>query len=386
MNLMLLLAQVAPALADSVAGANPVLTPIAAPDEMNLWSMAVKGGWIMVVLGVLSVVCFYILFERNYVIRKAGKEDPMFMDKIKDYILGGEIKAAIAYCRSVDTPSARMIEKGISRLGRPVNDVQAAIENVGNIEVAKLEKGLTIMATISGGAPMIGFLGTVTGMVRAFFEMANAGNNIDITLLSGGIYEAMITTVGGLIVGIIAMFAYNYLVTLVDGVVNKMEAKTMAFMDLLNEPAKSIIIHKSETTTVLQRRAKISPNFSMASMTDVIFLLLIFFMITSTVVSPNAIKVLLPQGKQQTSAKPLTRVIIDKDLNYYAAFGNDKEQALALDELTPFLQSCAAKEPEMYVALYADESVPYREIVKVLNIANENHFKMVLATRPPENK
>ena len=137
---------------------------------------------------------------------------------------------------------------------------------------------------------------------------------------------------------------------------------------------------------MLQRRAKISPNFSMASMTDVIFLLLIFFMITSTVVSPNAIKVLLPQGKQQTSAKPLTRVIIDKDLNYYAAFGNDKEQALALEELTPFLKSCAAKEPEMYVALYADESVPYREIVKVLNIANENHFKMVLATRPPENK
>ena len=114
-------------------------------------------------------------------------------------------------------------------------------------------------------------------------------------------------------------------------------------------------------------------------MTDVIFLLLIFFMITSTVVSPNAIKVLLPQGKQQTSAKPLTRVIIDKDLNFYAAFGNDKEQAISLEELTPFLQSCAAKEPEMYVALYADEAVPYREIVKVLNIANENKFKMVLA-------
>lgn len=135
----------------------------------------------------------------------------------------------------------------------------------------------------------------------------------------------------------------------------------------------------------LKRRAKISPNFSMASMTDVIFLLLIFFMITSTVVSPNAIKVLLPQGKQQTSAKPLTRVIIDKDLNYYAAFGNEKEHALGLEELTPFLQSCA-DQPEMYVALYADETVPYREIVKVLNIANENHFKMVLATRPPETK
>jgi biopolymer transport protein ExbD len=123
----------------------------------------------------------------------------------------------------------------------------------------------------------------------------------------------------------------------------------------------------------------------MASMTDVIFLLLIFFMITSTVVSPNAIKVLLPQGKQQTSAKPLTRVIIDKDLNFYAAFGNDKEQLLTLEELPSFLQSCAEKEPEMYVALYADETVPYREIVKVLNIANENKFKMVLATRPPED-
>ena len=239
MNVMLLLAQVAPALTDSIAGANPVLTQVNASDEMNLWSMAVKGGWIMVVLGLMSGLCFYILFERNYVIRKAGKEDPQFMDKIKDYILGGELKAAIAYCRSVDTPSARMIEKGISRLGRPINDVQAAIENVGNIEVAKLEKGLTVMATISGGAPMLGFLGTVTGMVRAFYEMANAGSgNIDITLLSGGIYEAMITTVGGLIVGIIAMFAYNYLVMLVDRVVNKMESRTMEFMDLLNEPAK----------------------------------------------------------------------------------------------------------------------------------------------------
>ena len=127
---MLLLAQVAPALTDSIAGANPVLTQVNASDEMNLWSMAIKGGWIMIVLGLMSVLCFYILFERNYVIRKAGKEDPQFMDKIKDYILGGELKAAIAYCRSVDTPSARMIEKGISRLGRPVNDVQAAIEKV----------------------------------------------------------------------------------------------------------------------------------------------------------------------------------------------------------------------------------------------------------------
>ncbi|MDR0973693.1 MAG: MotA/TolQ/ExbB proton channel family protein [Prevotellaceae bacterium] len=217
---------------------NPVLTPIATEQQMNMLDMAWKGGWIMIILAALSLVCFYILIERILVIRRAGKEDPLFMERIRDYISEGERKSAIHYCRTVDTPSARMIEKGITRLDRPIADVQAAIENVGNFEVAKLEKGLTIMATISSGAPMIGFLGTVTGMVKAFFEMANAGNNIDITLLSGGIYEAMITTVGGLIVGIIAMFAYNYLVTLVDGVVNNMEGKTMAFLDLLNESAQ----------------------------------------------------------------------------------------------------------------------------------------------------
>lgn len=238
MNTLMLLAQVATNITDSLATVNPVLTPVSAPAEMNMLDMAVKGGWIMIILGVFSIAVFYILFERMYAIRKAGKDDPMFMDKIKDYILSGEIKSALNYCRTMNTPSARMIEKGISRLGRPVNDVQVAIENVGNLEVTKLEKGLAVMATISGGAPMLGFLGTVTGMVRAFYEMANAGNNINITVLSGGIYEAMITTVGGLIVGIMAMFAYNYLVALVDGVVNKMESKTMAFMDLLNEPVK----------------------------------------------------------------------------------------------------------------------------------------------------
>lgn len=238
MNSMILFAQGAMGVADSLATSNPVLTPVSTP-EMNMLDMAMKGGWIMILLGVLLAACFYILLERYYVIRKAGKEDPMFMDKIKDYIHSGEIKAAIMYCRSMNTPSARMIEKGISRLGRPINDVQVAIENVGNLEVAKLEKGLAVMATIAGGAPMLGFLGTVTGMVSAFYEMANAGSgNVDITLLSGGIYEAMITTVGGLIVGIVAMFAYNYLVMLVDRVINKMESRTMEFMDLLNEPAK----------------------------------------------------------------------------------------------------------------------------------------------------
>ncbi len=136
----------------------------------------------------------------------------------------------------------------------------------------------------------------------------------------------------------------------------------------------------------LKRRQKISPSFSMSSMTDLIFLLLIFFMITSTMVSPNAIKVLLPQGKEQTSAKPMARIVIDKDLNYYGGFGNEKEKPMLLEDITPFLIQCAQKEPEMYVALYADESIPYREIVQILNIANENHFKMVLATRRPDKR
>ena len=137
---------------------------------------------------------------------------------------------------------------------------------------------------------------------------------------------------------------------------------------------------------MLKRRNEVSPQFNMSSMTDIIFLLLIFFMITSTIVSPNAIKVLLPQSSQQTSAKPLTRVIIDRDLNYYTAFGNDDEMPIVFEELNDFLIDCSQKEPEMYVALYADESVPYKEIVKVLNIANENQFKVVLATRRPDRK
>ena len=235
--MMLTLLAAAQAAAETVAGENPVLTPVATGEpQMNLWDMACKGGWIMIVLAVMSVIAFYIFFERAVTIRKAAKEDPLFMDRIRDYVKSGDMKSALNYCRMADTPSARMIEKGIKRMGRPAADIQAAIENTGNIEVAKLEDKLSIMATISSGAPMLGFLGTVTGMVQAFWNMANAGNNIDITLLSGGIYEAMITTVGGLIVGIAVMFAYNHLVYRIDKVVNQMEARTMAFMDLLNEP------------------------------------------------------------------------------------------------------------------------------------------------------
>ena len=212
---------------------NPVLTEVVeTATEMNLWDMATKGGWIMIILALLSVLCVYIFVERLMVIRKVSKVDPVFMERIHDYVKNGELKSAINYCHVVNSPTANMIEKGIDRIDRPASEVQAALENAGNLEVAKLEKGLSVMATISSGAPMIGFLGTVLGMVRAFWEMANAGNNIDITLLSSGIYEAMITTVGGLVVGIVAMFAYNYLVSRVNDVANVLEAQTLSFMDL----------------------------------------------------------------------------------------------------------------------------------------------------------
>jgi biopolymer transport protein ExbB len=160
------------------------------------------------------------------------------MNRIKDYITDGKIDSAINLCKMTNTPTSRMIEKGITRLGRPMNDILVAIENVGNIEVTKLEKGFSWVATAAAAAPMLGFLGTVTGMVRAFFAMANSGVNVDITLLSSGIYEALVTTVAGLIVGIIALLAYNYLVAQVSGVVNKMETRSMEFMDLLNEPTR----------------------------------------------------------------------------------------------------------------------------------------------------
>ena len=217
----------------------PDLTAVTAPTEaeINVIDLAFKGGWIMVVLLLLSLMACYIFIQRLMVIRRAGKEDETFMNRIKDYIHEGKVDSALNLCRSTNTPSARMIEKGITRLGRPMNDVLVAIENVGNLEIAKLEKGFPLIATTAASAPMLGFLGTVTGMVRAFFDMANAGTNVDVTLLSGGIYEALVTTVGGLVVGIITLFAYNYLVSQVDNVVNKMEARTMEFMDLLNEPA-----------------------------------------------------------------------------------------------------------------------------------------------------
>ena len=236
------LAQTVQAVSDTIAAANNVVAASGqqieqTTNELSVWSLCLKGGFIMIPLAVLALLSIYVLVERYLAIKAAAKEDDTFMKRIRDYIHEGEIDSARNLCRRTATPYARLIEKGISRIGRPTTDVQAAIENVGNLEIARLEKGFPWLATAASGAPMLGFLGTVIGMVQAFFNMANAGSNVDITLLSGGIYTAMITTVGGLIVGIIAYFGYNFLSAKVSDVIFKMESTTIDFMDLLNEPA-----------------------------------------------------------------------------------------------------------------------------------------------------
>lgn len=198
-------------------------------DSINLIDMAMKGGWIMLVLLLLSMISLYILINRIIVFKRAEVSDPNFMARITDYIKSGEVKSAVIYCQASNTPLSRIVEKGLRFLGKPRSDIHTSMENAANVEMARIEKGLSAMSTIASAAPMIGFLGTVIGMVRAFWAMSNAGNNIDVSLLSGGIYEAMITTVGGLVVGILALFAYNYLVARVDKIANEMESFIQEF-------------------------------------------------------------------------------------------------------------------------------------------------------------
>jgi len=200
--------------------------------------LAFKGGWVMVPIAILSLIAIYVFIERFMTLRNAGKIDQNFMNRIKDYMYEGKVDAALQLCRSTNTPHSRMIEKGISRLGRPLADVSAAIENVGKMEIYKLEKSFPTLATIAGAAPLLGFFGTVIGMVQAFYEMSQAGNSLDIGTLSGGIYVALLTTVWGLIVSILSYFAYNALVVRVEHVVFRLQSTTEEFMDILNEPIK----------------------------------------------------------------------------------------------------------------------------------------------------
>jgi len=209
-----------------------------AAEKLTLIDIAIKGGWVMIPIILLSFVAAYIFIERLFVIKKAQKHDQNFMNRIKDYMHEGKIDSAVALCKSTDSPAARMVEKGLSRLGRPLQDISTSIENVGKLEISKLEKSFPTLATITGAEPMLGFLGTVIGMVQAFYSMSLAGNNINVSLMSDGIYTSLVTTVAGLIVGILCNFAYNTLVVRVEKVVFNLEATLTEFMDILNEPVK----------------------------------------------------------------------------------------------------------------------------------------------------
>lgn len=211
-------------------------TDISTSDALSVWSLAMKGGPIMIPIALSSFVAVYIFFERLFTINKANQSPDTFINQVKDLIQRGDINGARLLCNQYDTPIARMMEKGVARIGSPLKNIEASVENVAKLELFKLEKGLSVLATVAGAAPMMGFLGTVMGMVSAFMAIAQEEGSVSPKLLSNGIYEAMITTVAGLVVGIIAYLGYNYLVTRVSKMVHKMEYTSIEFLDLLQEP------------------------------------------------------------------------------------------------------------------------------------------------------
>lgn len=207
-----------------------------AQETISVWELTVKGGWMMIPLAILWIIAIYLFIERLLTINKANQNPDQFMSSVKGLVLKGDITGARMLCSQNDSPIARMIEKGISRIGSPLKTIEASIENIGKLEIFKLEKNLSTLATIAGAAPMMGFLGTVIGMVQAFIGIAQEEGSVSPKLLSSGIYAAMVTTVAGLIVGIIAYLAYNYLVSRVQKVIHKMEYTSIDFIDLLQEP------------------------------------------------------------------------------------------------------------------------------------------------------
>ena len=206
----------------------------------SLWEILFSGGLlgnvIMISIFLLGILALYIFLERYFFIKRSSKETPNFLENIKDFVQEGKIQTAVDYCRTIDSPEARMIEKGLARIGRPISDISNAMQNQGQLEVSKLEKNLNILASASGAAPMLGFLGTVVGMIMAFFEISNVTGAVSPKLLASGIYTAMATTAVGLFVGIPAYFFYNILVTNVDRLVLKIQTHVNEFLDALNKP------------------------------------------------------------------------------------------------------------------------------------------------------
>ncbi len=277
-----------------------------------------SGGLVgQIIMGAIFLMLFfaiYLYLERLMAIKAASKMDQTFMTQIRMHLQQGKLENAKMLCASTNSPVARLIEKGISRIGKPLNDINIAIENAGKLEVYKLEKNVSMLATISGAGPMTGFLGTVVGMVMAFHEMAQSGSNkIEMSVLAEGIYTAMMTTVVGLIVGIIAYVGYNHLVSITDKVVHIMEVNAVDFLDLLNRTGLSMN---------LEAEIKSTQN-STSSITDIVFLLLIFFMIAvTTMTTTNALDLVPPDAFGQADEVETVSVSVDDKFNYYI----DKQQ------------------------------------------------------------
>jgi biopolymer transport protein ExbB len=232
MNILLQIVEGGAAVSDTLTSATEK------SEGLGVLGLILSGGPVMIPIAILGVIAVYLTIERYLSIKKAGLLDSQFMGSIKSMVMDGDLKGAQRLCHDKGTPIGLMIEKGLSRIGKPLKDISVAVENVGKLEVYKLEKGMPILATISGAAPMLGFLGTVTGMIRTFNQMQQAGQQITADLLSGGIGEAMMTTVAGLVVGIFAYIAYNLLSSFINKVVYKMEATSVEFLDILHEPGK----------------------------------------------------------------------------------------------------------------------------------------------------
>ncbi len=306
----------------------------------------------MIPIFILSVIIIYIACERFWLIRKTGLTDVPFMEKIQETLKTGNTRAALEECEKEGSPLAHTIAKGIKISNEDPQEIRQAMEDTANYEVANLERGLPTLATCAGTAPMIGFLGTVVGMVQSFYDMSMAGNSIDIGLLSRGIYTAMITTVAGLIVGIIGQLVYNFLVARVDKIVFRMEHYSSELIEYLR--TKKIIIF-NYFVMAIKRKSKINPNFNMSSMTDIFFLLLLFFMISSTLINPNALKLLLPKSTNQTSDKPVTVVSIDKNYTFYL-----NEKVIPFSMLERRLVEELRELEDPCISLQADKSVPLR--------------------------
>src|ERR1700739_4604043 len=234
---MMLLAQITDTAHKLLADTVKNLPQTSSQDELRFGDLLIKGGWVMIPIGFLAVLGLVIFFERYFTIRKAGKDESNLMTQVRTSILTGKLESAIAICRNSNSPLGRMLQKGLLRIGRPIKEIEGAIENVGKLEVSKLEKNISILGIIAGIAPMFGFLGTIYGVIKIFYDISKT-DNISMGAISGGLYVKMVTSAGGLFVGIVAYVCYHILNMMVDKVILKLETDAIEFIDLLEEPSK----------------------------------------------------------------------------------------------------------------------------------------------------